>query len=91
VVIHNHMEIVTYVLSGGLQHRDSMGNGAVLQPGEFQRMTAGTEITHSEFNPSSTEPADLYEIWLLRERCGLMPDYEQKLFVESERRWPRAD
>ncbi|MFM7168153.1 MAG: pirin family protein [Planctomycetaceae bacterium] len=83
---HNDMEIVTYVLSGALQHRDSMGNGAVLRPGEFQRMTAGTGITHSEFNPSSTEPVHLYQIWLLPERRGLVPEYEQQRFAESERR-----
>jgi redox-sensitive bicupin YhaK (pirin superfamily) len=80
------MEIVTYVLSGALQHRDSMGNGEVLRPGEFQRMTAGTGITHSEFNPSSTEPVHLYQIWLLPERRGLEPSYEQQRFAESERR-----
>ncbi|MFN9081155.1 MAG: pirin family protein [Planctomyces sp.] len=83
---HNDMEIVTYVLSGALQHRDSMGNGEVLRPGEFQRMTAGTGITHSEFNPSSTESVHLYQIWLLPERRGLEPSYEQQRFAESERR-----
>ena len=74
------MEIVTYVLSGALEHQDSMGNGEVLRPGEFQRMTAGTGITHSEFNPSTTEPVHLYQIWLLPERTGLTPGYEQKAF-----------
>lgn len=82
---HNDMEIVTYVLSGALEHRDSMGNGEVLRPGEFQRMTAGTGITHSEFNPSSTEPVHLYQIWLFPERKGLTPSYEQKTFPVTGR------
>lgn len=82
---HNDMEIVTYVLQGALEHKDSMGNGEVLRPGEFQRMTAGTGITHSEFNPSSTEPVHLYQIWLYPEEKGLEPSYEQKSFPESER------
>src|SRR5688572_20870968 len=65
---HRDMEIVTYVLSGALEHRDSLGNGEVLRPGELQRMTAGTGIRHSEFNPSTSEPVHLYQIWLLPER-----------------------
>lgn len=77
---HNDMEIVTYVLEGALEHKDSMGNGEVLRPGEFQRMTAGTGITHSEFNPSSSEPVHLYQIWLFPERKGIEPSYEQKRF-----------
>src|SRR5438552_11466715 len=77
---HRDMEIVTYVLSGALEHKDSMGNGEVLRPGEFQRMSAGTGIMHSEFNPSETEPVHLYQIWLLPERNGLTPSYEQKRF-----------
>lgn len=83
---HHDMEIVTYVLQGALEHRDSMGNGEVLRPGEFQRMTAGTGITHSEFNPSDSEPVHLYQIWLLPERKGIEPSYEQKRFPEDERR-----
>ncbi|HAN99398.1 MAG TPA: quercetin 2,3-dioxygenase [Planctomycetaceae bacterium] len=83
---HRDMEIVTYVLSGALEHRDSMGNGEVLRPGEFQRMTAGSGITHSEFNPSADEPTHLYQIWLLPEARGLEPSYEQKRFPEEERR-----
>lgn len=82
---HNDMEIVTYVLQGALEHRDSMGNGEVLRPGEFQRMSAGTGITHSEFNPSASEPTHLYQIWLLPERKGIEPSYEQKKFDLSER------
>lgn len=82
---HNDMEIVTYVLQGALEHRDSMGNGEVLRPGEFQRMSAGTGITHSEFNPSAIEPTHLYQIWLLPERKGIEPSYEQKKFDLGER------
>jgi redox-sensitive bicupin YhaK (pirin superfamily) len=82
---HENMEIVTYVLSGALAHRDSLGSGSTLRPGEFQRMTAGTGITHSEFNPSQDEPAHFYQIWLLPEREGLAPSYEQKAFSEEER------
>jgi redox-sensitive bicupin YhaK (pirin superfamily) len=82
---HHDMEIVTYVLEGALEHKDSMGNGEVLYPGEFQRMSAGTGITHSEFNPSSTEPVHLYQIWLFPERKGIEPSYEQKRFPEEER------
>src|SRR5437763_4134515 len=75
---HRDMEIVTYVLEGELQHRDSMGNGEVLRPGELQRMTAGTGILHSEFNPSKAAPVHLYQIWLLPRERGLTPGYEQK-------------
>ena len=82
---HNDMEIVTYVLEGALEHKDSMGNGEVLRPGEFQRMSAGTGITHSEFNPSQDEPVHLYQIWLFPERKGIKPSYEQKRFPEEER------
>jgi len=83
---HENMEIVTYVLAGALEHKDSMGNGEVLRPGEFQRMSAGTGITHSEFNPSPTEQVHLYQIWLFPERDGIAPSYEQKRFDETERR-----
>jgi quercetin 2,3-dioxygenase len=82
---HKDMEIVTYVLEGALQHKDSLGNGEVLRPGEFQRMTAGKGIRHSEFNPSTNEAVHLYQIWLLPERPGLTPSYEQKAFDASER------
>ncbi|QDV45830.1 Quercetin 2,3-dioxygenase [Stieleria neptunia] len=70
------MEIVTYVLEGAVEHRDSMGNGEVLRPGEFQRMSAGTGITHSEFTPSETESTHLYRIWLLPERKGIKPSVD---------------
>jgi redox-sensitive bicupin YhaK (pirin superfamily) len=83
---HRDMEIVTYVLEGALEHRDSLGNGSVLRPGELQHMTAGTGVRHSEFNPSDREPVHLYQIWLLPERAGLRPGYEQKAFPEEERR-----
>jgi redox-sensitive bicupin YhaK (pirin superfamily) len=82
---HRDMEIVTYVLEGALEHRDSMGNGEVLRPGEFQRMSAGTGIEHSEFNPSETEPTHLYQIWLFPERKGIEPSYEQKQFAQNGR------
>ena len=83
---HRDMEIVTYVLDGALEHKDSMGNGEILQPGEFQRITAGTGITHSEFNPSGDLPAHFYQIWLLPERQGIEPSYEQKSFDPALRR-----
>ncbi len=83
---HRDMEIVTYVLAGALEHRDSLGNGEVLRPGELQRMTAGSGIRHSEFNRSSTEEVHLYQIWLFPEEKGLTPSYEQRAFPEAERR-----
>lgn len=82
---HRDMEIVTYILEGALEHKDSMGNGEVLKAGEFQRISAGTGITHSEFNPSDNAPVHLYQIWLLPERKGIDPSYEQKRFDDSER------
>jgi redox-sensitive bicupin YhaK (pirin superfamily) len=80
---HRDMEIVTYVLEGALEHKDSMGNGEVLTPGEFQRMSAGSGIQHSEFNPSSEEPTHLYQIWLLPAEKGIEPSYEQKRFDDQ--------
>src|SRR5580765_8555562 len=80
---HRDMEIVTYVLEGALEHKDSMGNGAVLRPGEFQRISAGTGIRHSEFNPSAKEPVHFYQIWLLPLTKGISPGYEQKKFAET--------
>jgi redox-sensitive bicupin YhaK (pirin superfamily) len=89
---HRDMEILTFVLSGELQHKDSLGNGEVLRPGEVQQMTAGSGIRHSEFNPSSTEPVHLYQVWLLPERQGLPPSYAQKAFDAAGRdnRWQVA-
>lgn len=83
---HHDMEIVSYVLEGELEHNDSMGNGEVLRPGEFQRITAGTGITHSEFNPSSENGTHFYQIWLLPDRKGIEPSYQQKRFEASDRK-----
>ncbi len=75
---HRDMEIITYVLSGAVQHRDSMGNGRVIRPGEFQYMSAGTGVMHSEFNPSETKPGHFLQIWLLPRQKGLKPRYQEK-------------
>jgi redox-sensitive bicupin YhaK (pirin superfamily) len=82
---HRDMEIITYVLEGSLQHRDSLGTGSVLQAGELQHMSAGTGIVHSEFNPSATEPVHLYQIWILPEAKGIKPSYDQKVFDPAQR------
>ena len=83
---HRDMEIITYILSGQLEHRDSMGNGGVLRPGDVQRMSAGTGVAHSEFNPSEAEPVHLLQIWIMPRARNLPPGYEQKFFSEEERR-----
>ena len=82
---HRDMEIVTYVLEGELEHRDNMGTGSVIRPGEVQRMSAGTGVLHSEVNPSRGNPVHLLQIWILPERRGIKPEYEQKAFPASER------
>jgi redox-sensitive bicupin YhaK (pirin superfamily) len=83
---HRDMEIITYILSGALEHRDSMGNGSVIRPGDVQRMTAGTGVSHSEFNPSRTEACHLLQIWIMPGARNLTPGYEQQFFPDDERR-----
>src|SRR3981189_3616206 len=83
---HRDMEIVTYVLEGALEHQDSMGNGSGLKPGDRQDMSAGTGVAHSEFNASKLQPVHLYQIWMLPEKQGLKPVYDQKNFGDAEKR-----
>ncbi|MBC8032156.1 MAG: pirin family protein [Pyrinomonadaceae bacterium] len=83
---HRDMEIFTYILQGALQHRDSMGNGSIIRPGDVQRMSAGSGVTHSESNPSNVEPVHLLQIWILPSKEGIQPDYEEKKFPDDEKR-----
>ena len=82
---HRDMEIITYVLDGALEHRDSLGNGSIIRPGDGQRMSAGSGILHSEFNPSPMDPVHLLQIWILPEQKGIEPSYEQKAFAPEDK------
>jgi quercetin 2,3-dioxygenase len=83
---HADMEIISYVLEGELEHKDSMGTGSIIRPGDVQRMSAGRGVQHSEFNPSRVNPVHFLQIWIIPEVCGIAPEYEQRTIPEGEKR-----